>query len=284
MIDKNRLKKIKLIVSDLDGTLLNHSAVIGDETKKLIRELQQRGVQFSFASGRLHSALINFAEELDIKIPLISLDGCMIKNHPEGKIIFESFVKEKYINKALGLADKFLLNIALCHADAIYYTDNNSIIPRIMDKFGAKYEEVPSYDKFTKETLEVVFASDYKDNLKHVKDKMSFPHSLGLSVSYFKSQSHEGIYYLELRRQGASKGKALQKLLRNLKIKPEESAVIGDWYNDVSLFETESVKIGLANSIPEINKLADLVTQRTNDQDGVAEFLELVLKAKKDKY
>ncbi len=284
MIDKNKLKKIKLVVSDLDGTLLNHSGFISDETKKIIKELEQRGVQFSFASGRLHSALINYAEELDIRIPLISLDGCMIKNYPEGKIIFESFVKEKYIKKALYFADKFLLNIALCHADAIYYTDNNSIIPRIMDKFGAKYEEVHSYDELTKETLEVVIASDYKDNLKHVKDKMSFPHTLGLNSSYFKSQSHEGIYYLELRRQGASKGKALQKLLKYLKIKPEESAVIGDWYNDVSLFETDSVKVALANSIPEICKLADLVTQRTNDQEGVYEFLELLLKAKRDKY
>ena len=284
MIDKNKLKNIRLIVSDLDGTLLNNQALIGGESKKLIHELIKHEVQFSFASGRLHSALIHFAEELDLKIPLISLDGCMIKSHPEGKIIFESFVKEKYIKKAIYLADKFLLNIALCHADAIYYTENNSIIPRIMDKFGAKYEEVDSYKNYSKETLEVVFASDYKDNLKYVKDKMNFPHSLGLSASYFKSQSHEGIYNLELRRQGSSKGKGLQKLINYLKVVPEESAVIGDWYNDVSLFETKAIKIALSNSVAEIKRMADLVMQRSNDQDGVAEFLELVLKAKKDKY
>ncbi|MHB8581108.1 MAG: Cof-type HAD-IIB family hydrolase [Ignavibacteriaceae bacterium] len=284
MIDKNKLKKIKLIVSDLDGTLLNHQALISDETKKLIFELKERGVQFSFASGRLHSALTHLAEELDIQIPLISLDGSMIKSHPEGEIIYESFVKDKYIKKAIYFADKFLLNLALCHADAIYYTESNSIIPRIMDKFGAKYEEVRSYENCDKETLEIVFASDYNDNLKYVKNKMSFPHSIGLSSSYFKSQNHEGIYYLELRRQGSSKGMGLIKLLKYLKIKPQESAIIGDWYNDVSLFETESVKIALANSVSEIKRMADLVMQKSNDQDGVAEFLELVLKAKKDKY
>ncbi len=281
MIDKNRLKKIKIIVSDLDGSLLNNEGKLGPETKRVINELRILGVQFSLASGRLHSALIHLAEELDLQIPLISLDGSMIKSNPGGEIIFESFVKQKYVVKALDFADRFLLNVALCHADAIYYTENNSVIPRIMDKLGARYEEVPSYNNYLKETLEVVIASDYKENLRYVKDKLSFPHTFGLGLNFYKSQHHKGIYYLELRTQGASKGKSFLKLLTNLRIKPEESVVIGDWYNDISLFETSAFKVAPDNSIPELKNKADFVTQKNNDEEGIVEFLELVLKAKR---
>ena len=280
MFEKNKLKKIKLIVADLDGTLLTNEAKISERTKQLIIELKKHGVLFSFASGRLHSALISFAEEIDIQIPLISLDGCLIKSHPEDKIIFESYIPEKYVDKALQYADKFLLNIALCHAGAIYYTDSNSVIPQIMEKFGAKYEEVPDYNGFKNETLEISISSDYKDNLKYVRDKLSFPYSFGLNTSYFKSHSFKGVYYLEIRNKGINKGKALKILLRNLMIEQNETAVIGDWHNDISMFLPNVLKVTLSNSLPELKRIADIEIQKDNNQEGAAEFLEMVLKAK----
>jgi len=274
------LKNIKLIVADLDGTLLSSEGNLGKETKKLIKELKEKDVLFTFASGRLHSALVDFASQLDIKVPMISLEGSLIKNYPDGNVIFESFVPEKYVRIALNYADKFLLNVALCHADAVYYTETNSIIPQIMDMFGASFKEVSSYDEYHPETLELVFASDFKENIKSVKDKLSFPNAFGLNVSYFRSLTHSGIYYLEVRKKGTNKGKAFLKLLKELKIKPANSAVIGDWYNDNSLFETSAYKVTLANGVPELKRKADFITKKDNNEDGVAEFFEEVLKAK----
>ena len=280
MSDKERLKNIKLIASDLDGTLLSNRGEIGDETKQLIKRLKEKGILFTFASGRVHSALSGYSKELDIDIPLISLDGCLIKNHCADKVLFEAFLSEKYVRKALALADKFLLNIALCHSEAIYFTEHNSVIPQLMDKFGAKYEEVESYRDYVSNTLEVVIASDSKENVKRIRNKFTFPHARGLSASYFKSQTHRGVYYLEIRKKGCSKGRALLKLLKNLKLKTNQCAIIGDWYNDISLFEIGALNVTLANSIPELKMKADITTNRSNNEDGVAEFLEMVLKAK----
>jgi Cof subfamily protein (haloacid dehalogenase superfamily) len=283
-MEKNKsFKNLKLIVFDLDGTLLADDSNIGSDTKKIINELHNYDVHFTFASGRLHSALTAFASELKIDTPLISLDGSLIKSFPEGKVIFESFVKERYVLKSIDYADKFFLNVALCHADAIYYTESNSVIPMIMDKFGAKYEEVPSYEKFSANTLEVVFAGDNKDSIKYLLERLNFPYSFGLTTSYFKSLRHKGIYYLEVRKKGTSKGKGMLRLLKYLKLKPHEAAVVGDWYNDISLFKTSAFKVALANAVPEIKRMANLITEKNNNEDGVAEFLEQVLKAKKDK-
>jgi len=283
MFDLEKLKKIELVVFDVDGTLVNNEGEIGERTKRLIMDLKKLGVLFSFASGRLHSALILIAAELKIHSPLISLDGSAIKSIAGKQFIYRSFLKESHVKKAIEYSEKYLIKIALCHSEAIYFTEQNSVIPKLMDKFGAVYEEVKSYDELTTETLEIVFAGDNRRTVEFIRDKFSFPFTLGTSLSFFRSQTHEGIYYLEVRRSGSSKGKAMNRLLKYLKINEKHAAVLGDWYNDISLFESKAIKIALKNAIPELKKAADYVLEKSNNEEGVADFLEALIKSKVSK-
>lgn len=280
-IDNKRLKNLKLIVFDLDGTLLNDVGEIGSETKKIIRELKNLGVQFSFASGRLHTALADYAHELEINTPLISLDGALLRSVDAGKIYFQSFVPVKHVQKAVALSERLMLKIALCHADAIYYTELNDVIPDLIDKFGAKFEEIHNYGGVIANTLEIVMISDFKNNVKMAEKYLSFPYSFGLTTTYSKSHANEGIYFLEVRKNGSTKGTGLKKLTKHLRIKIQDTAVMGDWYNDKALFETKALKIATGNAVPELRFLADHILTKTNNEDCAAEFLELVLRAKK---
>jgi Cof subfamily protein (haloacid dehalogenase superfamily) len=280
---ENKLKRIRLIVFDLDGTLLSSDGTIGENSKQLVEELQEMGVHFSFATGRLHSAITSFAEELNMRSPLISLDGCLIKSFPENKVIFESNLKRRHVLKAIEYAEKYLINVALCHGDAIYYTENNSIIPRITDKFGARYEEVDSYEDWSDNTLEILCAGENLNVIKYVQGRMDFPYLFGLSSASFRSQRHEGIFYLEIRRKGSSKRTGVMRLLKNYNLSIHEAAVCGDWYNDISLFQTKALKVAMANAVPEIKGFSDIILEKSNKEDGTADFLEMVLKAKKRK-
>ena len=281
MITTEQLKNLKLIVFDLDGTLLNNEGEIPSETKDLVFELEKLGVRFSFASGRLHKALVDYANELGIKTPLISLDGSMIKSHDTGEITFASYVPLRYVKKAVRLAESSLSRYALCHAEKIYYTEHNSLIPDLLEKYGAEYEMVESLEPYFEKTLEIVITGDQKGNIRFIEKKMTFPSSFGLRTSYYKSHLYGGLYYLEVRRHGSSKGDGLRKLAKKYRIGIENSAVVGDWYNDRSLFETKAIKVAVANAVPEILRLADIVTQKNNHEGGVAEFLEMVLNAKR---
>lgn len=281
MIDKNRLNRIRLIVFDMDGTLLNDNNEIGSESIDKIKELRKLGVRFSFASGRLHSAIIEHANILDLHTPLISLDGSLIKSHPAEEIVFESYIPARYVKKAVKYADNLLLKIALCHGDAIFYTDYNSTIPAMLDKFGAKYIEVDSYEYHLEKTLEIVVAGDMKDAIRLFHKKMMFPYALGLSTSYYKSHSRGDLYYVEVRKSGTDKGTGLKRLAKHLKIGINETAVMGDWYNDKKMFETGALSVAVQNAINEIKYHADYVTKRTNNEDAAAEFLNMVLQAKK---
>jgi Cof subfamily protein (haloacid dehalogenase superfamily) len=280
MINREKLRRIKLVVFDLDGTLLNSEGKIGEESIELIKKLHEMDVHFSFATGRLHSACIDYAAQLQIKVPFISLDGSLIKSYPDDKIIFNSTIPARYIKKAIRLADHLLLKAALCHADAIYYTESNSLIPDLLDKYG-RYVEVDSYQDYLSNTLELVVAGDFKQSIKAFANRMTFPYTFGLNTSYYRSQSRGDLYYFEARKQGADKGTALKKLARFLGFNIRETAVLGDWYNDRELFRAGGLKIAVANAVPEIKYNSDYVTKRTNDEDGTAEFLKMLMDVRK---
>ena len=281
-MELNKLKKIKHIVTDIDGTLLNDYGELGLENKKLILELMKQDVLISLATGRLHSATNDLAKELSLNGYVISLDGALIKEFKNDKTIFESFLKARHVKKAISISNDLLLNIVLCHSNSIYYTEYNSLIPSLLSKYGALYQQVSSYEEYLSGTLEVVCASDMKGSIKKMEERFNFPFSVGCTTSYFRSKKNENIFYLEIRKAGSSKGKALERLFRHISIKPEQTAVIGDWYNDITMFQTKALKVAVANAIPELRNEADFVTRKDNNEDGVAEFLEMVLKSKRN--
>jgi Cof subfamily protein (haloacid dehalogenase superfamily) len=276
------LKEIKHIITDIDGTLLNDNGELGLESKKLIKELIEEKVIISLATGRLHSATAEIAKELSLNGYVISLDGAMIKDFITDKILFESFLRIGQVKKAIAISESLLVNIVLCHASSIYYTDYNSVIPSLLSKYGAFYTRIDSYKDYLSGTLEIVCSSDMKNSIKQMEEKFNFPYSIGCNTSYFRSKKNENIYYLEIRKAGSSKGKAFGRLLRHLSIKPVQAAVIGDWYNDITMFQTKAIKVAVANAIPELLNAADIITTKSNREDGTAEFFEMVLKSKRD--
>lgn len=283
MKTNDRLKNLKLLVTDIDGTLVNDNGELNPESKLLIKELMRKNVIVCLTSGRLHSAMTEIAKELSLNGFIISLDGAVIKNYKNDKVVYESYLKPRHVNKAISIAEDLLINIVLCHASSIYYTENNSLIPSLLSKYGALYSQVDSYRNYIKSTLEIVCSSDMKNSIKHMEERFNFPYSIGCNTSYFRSKKNENIFYLEIRKSGSSKGKALERLLKYLSIKPEQTAVIGDWYNDITMFHPKTYKVAVANAIPELLNKADMITERTNNEDGVAELFEMVLKSKRDR-
>ena len=282
MKTKDRLKNIKLLVTDIDGTLVNDNGELNPESKRLINELMQENVIVCLASGRLHSAITEIAKELSLNGFIISLDGAVIKDYKNDKVIYESYLKPRHVKKAISIAEDLLINIVLCHASSIFYTESNSLIPSLLSKYGASYSQVDSYSNYIKGTLEIVCSSDMKNSIKQMEERFNFPYSIGCSTSYFRSKKNENIFYLEIRKSGSSKGKALERLLKYLSLNPEETAVIGDWYNDITMFHPKTFKVAVANAIPELLNIADMITKRTNNDYGIAEFFEMVLKSKRN--
>lgn len=273
----NDLKNLRLMILDMDGTLLNKKGHVSDNIISLIHTLKKIGVLITLASARVHSSMVKFAELLDVDIPLISLDGALIKNRKGDLVIHQAIIKPSVVRKTIKLAEQYLVQIGLCHQDEIFYNEDSSSLPMILEKAGAKYTEVKSFDNQIKNTLEIVCIGDNKKSLELISRKLKFPFSFGNSVNIYRSRLYPDIHYLECKKSGSSKANALYKLIRYLKIKEKNTLVAGDWHNDIPMFKTKAIKVALKNSIPRLKMRADIILKRTNDEDGLKEIFEKII-------
>lgn len=276
-VSDNDFKDLQMIILDMDGTLLNKKGLVSDNIISLIHTLKKIGVFITLASARVHSSMVKFAELLDIDIPLISLDGALIKNRKGDVVIHQAIIKPSVVCKTIKLAEQYLVQIGLCHQDEIFYNEESSSLPMILEKAGAKYTEVKSFDNHIKNTLEIVCTGDNKKSLELISRKLKFPFSFGNSVNIFRSRLYPDIHYLECKKSGSSKANALYKLIRFLKVKERNTLVAGDWYNDIPMFNTKAIKVALKNSIPGLKSRADIILKRTNDEDGLQEIFEKII-------
>ncbi len=272
---KKRLKNIKLVVTDVDGTLTNYDNELGEVTKKMAHELKKKGVLMSFATQRIHSSITEFAKELDIKIPLMSVNGALIRD-TNGFLLSKSLINPNKVRKALNLAEKYFVRIAMCYNDEIIYTENNSVLKDFMYRLGTNYRLVDSYEDYLDGVLEIIMLGNEKNVIKHIQSQMNFPYRLFLNAKYYRSSSKSGVYHLEIRKSGVSKKTGMIKLAKYLNLKKHQIAVIGDWYNDRDLFDFGGLNIALQNAVPELKNRADFITRKTNDEDGVGEFLTIL--------
>jgi hypothetical protein len=272
------LQNIKLIVSDVDGTLTNNNNEVGEETRELVKKLKEKGILFTFATQRIHSSIVNFAKELEIEIPIISVNGALIKDL-KGNVVNTSLIKPKYVKKAIDFSEKYFVRVALCYGDEIVYTESNSVLRDFMYRLGTDYRQVESYNDYLDNVLEIIMMGNEKQIIKHIQKKMNFPARIFHTAKYFRSSTKYGVYHLEIRKSGTSKKTGMQKLVKHLGIKKRQVAALGDWFNDRDLFEYGGFNVAVQNAVAELKLKADYVTSRTNDEDGVAEFLKLVYDA-----
>ena len=276
---KSRLKEITLIVSDVDGTLTNDRNEISEMTREYVAKLKDKNVIFTFATQKIHSSVINLAKQLDISVPFITANGrlvCDVNN----KSILESYIKPKYIRKAIKLTKYYNVKIALCTNHEIIYTEDNSAITKLPHRIVTNFKRVDKYDDFDHSVVEIIIVGYDKRIIKYIHKKIRFPFGLFVKSNYFRLSSSSGMYNLDIRRSGIDKRTSLIVLAKYLKVNKNQVAVIGDWYNDMDLFNFGGLNIALKNAVPRLRYLADYVIPKTNNEDAVGNFLKFLYEIK----
>jgi Cof subfamily protein (haloacid dehalogenase superfamily) len=271
----SRLRKIKLVVSDVDGTLTNSYDYLGKKTIEYVSKLKEKGVFFTFATQRMHSSIIEIAKQLNVEIPIITVNGALIQDL-KGNVLYKSVINPDYVRKAIFFADRYFVRIALCCTNEIVYTENNSVLSDFMRRIGTNYKLVHSYEPYVNDVLEIIMMGNDKNVIKYIQRKLNFPFKFYVSAKYFRGSSSQGIYNLEIKKSRINKKTAIKRLTKHLKLKKSQVAVIGDWYNDRELFEFGGTNIALKNSVAELKNLAHYVVDKDSEEDGVGEFLEIL--------
>ena len=264
---------IKLIAIDTDGTLLNSDGEILESTKIAIKKALNKGIRVVLSSGRPIDGLKGYMNELEIMGSgeyVITLNGAIVRN-ADDDIISENLLPNSYyrILTAFGLANKIPFNIV--DANSRIITTDHNVDPMIYQQ--AYENQDPLYirnpEELPEEKMRIAKGCFVGDSyiLDEFEPKIRKEFKKDLSVI------RTDPYFLELFALHVNKGNALRELASKLNITQAEIMVVGDEYNDISMFENCGTSVCMANGDEEAKKAADYITS-SNDEDGISEAFD----------
>ena len=269
--------KYKLLVLDVDGTLLNDEREISKRTLAALLKVQQMGVRIVLASGRPTYGLMPLAKTLELGNYggfVLSYNGCQIIKAQNGEILFERRINPEML--------PYLEKKARKNGFAIFTYHNDTLITDSPDNEYIKNEALLNNLKIIKED-EFSTAIDFapcKCMLVSDKEKaligleQHWEKRLAGTLDAFRSEP----YFLEVVPCGVNKANTLGALLEHLEVTREEAIAVGDGVCDVTMLQLAGMGIAMGHSQDSVKVCADYVTA-SNEEDGVALAVEKLILA-----
>ncbi len=254
---------IKLLVSDVDGTLVRKDKTLSDATVAAVKRLREAGVAFTLISARPLSGVLSLVEQLGIDVPVGAYNGGAIAR-PDGAILSAARLDERTAREALAMFDLDWV-VTWVFADGLWHTRSTDTPHNASEIVTAAQEPtvVADFDALTGRIDKIVAVSDEEPRLAELERRTQA--ALGGRATVARSQ----VYYLDVTAPDANKGHGVTALARAIGVPLEQTAVVGDGHNDVFMFKVAGLSIAVDNASDEVKKAADHVTA-SNLDDGVA--------------
>lgn len=262
--------KYKALISDFDGTLFSSDGRIPEENAKAINELINSGGKFALCTGRMTASAIVMLEKYPFNRLIAAYNGCEVWDNVNKKSLFKTGINDELSVRIIDFARQAGL-LAFVYDGAEVFTD-----------------ETNEFSKFYGDTckVKVIAAGDLK---KFVEDRKlttpkvmlaGYPEQIEKGFEEAKklfgdrceiTESYRGM--IDFMPKGCDKGLAVKALADIWGIKPEECVAIGDELNDAPMLKAAGLGVAMKNGREELKKIADKVTDSTNDEGGVAETI-----------
>jgi Cof subfamily protein (haloacid dehalogenase superfamily) len=261
-------KPIRLVIADVDGTLVTHDKILTDRAIQSVFKMRAAGIQFVITSGRPPKGMAMLIEPLKLDEPIAAFNGGVVIQPDLKTVLRQNVLSADAVKKTV----QQILDHQL---DPWIYTDTTWFVrdlkaPHVArEQWTVKFEpEVTSkLETLVDKVAKVVGVGDDLDAVARCEKDVQ--QALGASVSAARSQP----YYLDVTHPSANKGEVVKIMSELLKIAPEEIATIGDMPNDVLMFVKSGVSIAMGNASAEVQKSATYVTTSSEDE-GFANAME----------
>jgi Cof subfamily protein (haloacid dehalogenase superfamily) len=260
----------RMVVLDLDDTLLRDDLTVSDRTRECLLEVQRRGVRVVLASGRPTGAIKPYANELHLAEHggwILSFNGAVITDCATGEVLFEQSLSAELVHEIHDRA-------AALGANILSYVDDRIVTPRA-DEWttverrltGMEVVEVADFKGAIRGSAIKAIVLHEPERLREVADKIRPDVEGRLSMAISKP------FFLEFTDRGIDKRHSLSRLCVHLGIDASEVVAIGDGRNDESMIRFAGLGVCMENGAPEVKAAADHVTA-SNMEDGVALAVE----------
>jgi Cof subfamily protein (haloacid dehalogenase superfamily) len=271
---------IKCILTDMDGTLLKDDHSISDKSITSIKRLIDNGYKFFPATGRSRKSMVIAAGKKFIElfggneysIPGVYSQGLEVYG-PSGEVVYRRFLEDKVILKVIKFCEQNNVSpIAYC-GDRILCTKNNNKTAKILD-----YKE-PLAEEYPKGIIHLNLDGIQVNKLLIVDDEeilIKLRPSIETLLLNEATITKAVIGMLEILPLGASKGDGVQRLLDFYSISADNTMAFGDGENDIEMLKLVKFGIAMDNAKKILKNVANFVLVKSNNEDGVAEVLDLL--------
>ncbi len=269
----------RLLALDLDGTLLRTDGTIHPRDKAAIRRARAEGVYVTLATGRLVGGTIHHARTLELEGAMVCGDGATIASAVTGEVIDSRYVDVETTDGLLGtLRETGLIPFVFSHGEI--HADESA---REYDDWVRIWSEDIHYHPVLAESrawrtngtiaMTLGIGAEHAVHAAHGElERRWSAHVLNTKFGFGERHMVRSF------RPGCSKGAALSRLAERLGIPREECVVVGDWYNDLSMFEWAKRSFAMAGAPADVQQAAtDRLTARAGEGGGVAEAIETFL-------
>ena len=256
---------IKLIVSDMDGTLVNDEKKIDENIYELLPRLKEMGTKFVVASGRQYPSLYNDFKEHTEDVVICSENGAFIVDN--GKELHASCMTKEQVKMSLDAAFAVEGMEPVVCAKYVTYTRDEGVkefleSPKFNYKMAVAEDLYEIDDDIIKISMLVMNGEDTVAMFRKVRAELD--ESLNL-VTSGEGCMDTGIY-------GVNKGAAVEVLQKMWGITPAETMVIGDQYNDVDMFDKADYSFAMAGAMEGVKKKARFIAG-SNNEGGVVKAI-----------
>ncbi|NME35400.1 MULTISPECIES: HAD family hydrolase [Fusobacterium] len=239
---------IKLIVTDMDGTLLDDNKKIDESFWEVHKKITELGIQFVVASGRQYYNIIKNFERLNNKNIIVMAENGAIVMEGE-KEIYSQGLPMKDAIELIEVGRKIpTAHLVFCGKKKAYLENNDEDFIKEVEKYYEKYEIVEDLTKVDDIPLKVTIC-DLTGS-----EKNSYPYYKKYEEIYKVAISGE--IWLDITEKNVNKGIALKNLQEKLGIKKSETMVFGDFLNDYELIQQGDYSFVMDNGHPELKKIA----------------------------
>jgi Cof subfamily protein (haloacid dehalogenase superfamily) len=260
--------KYKLIVSDLDDTLLHDDQSISERTRRAIALAQARGIRFMIATGRMFPSALPFARELGLTGPIICCQGAQIADLETGRSLREAAVPIEAAREVLRFLDGEGLYAQYYSTEDYFFEkecEQTALYHRLSGVKGRALGRKPA-EALDFEPIKLLSIAD-PALIRQTYEKAAERFGGSLTVTISRSN------YLEFSHPEAHKGAAVATVAEQLGLKAHEVMACGDAMNDLSMLRWAGLGVAVANGNDDVKARADAVTA-SNEGDGVALAME----------
>ena len=280
---------IKLIASDMDGTLLNHNHKIPKENVELINYAKNQGIEFVVATGRAYYEALPALNEENINCDVISFNGGIVYDK-NGNIISITPMLPKDLYYTIEILKSFDISYQLYTKNTIYTksieTDINAYIDLI--RSNGYDPDVEHLRAEAQQKLDVGYITEVENIELYLNEKENPPIKIIaisndisklenaaklLSENKSISVTSSGANNIEIMHKNATKGEALKEIAKIYGINLENAVAIGDNLNDQAMLDIVGYSVAMKNGNTILKEQAKYVTEKTNSEGGVADTI-----------